>query len=180
MFLYFDTFLFLFSKNVGYQGWNSQNACQKSKQRRPWPDRFFRSSLIWVCPVCVGFCGTQLLFKILEHLLQLLIFTQICWIASCRSWRLPTPHLPGWKETDHTWKRNLVIICSHGNTTCWRICRIFIQISSHIWLTWKISDKYLWCFTRKFSGDNELSTQKAAHWLVDSIQWGREWQSKEY
>ena len=33
------------------QGWNSQNACQDSKQRRPWSDCFFRSRLIWVCTV---------------------------------------------------------------------------------------------------------------------------------
>ena len=40
--------------NVGLQGWNSQNACQNSKQGRPWSDCFFRSCLIWVCSVCLG------------------------------------------------------------------------------------------------------------------------------
>ena len=48
-----NAFLFLFTKNTGYQGWNSQNACQKSKQGRPWSDCFLGSSLIWVCPVCL-------------------------------------------------------------------------------------------------------------------------------
>ena len=28
---------------VGYQDWNSQNACQKSKQVRPWSDCFFKA-----------------------------------------------------------------------------------------------------------------------------------------
>ena len=41
-----NTFLFLFSNNVGNQGWNSQNACQNSTQRRLW--------LNWVCSVCLG------------------------------------------------------------------------------------------------------------------------------
>ena len=46
-----NTFLFLFLKKfVCYKGWNSQNACQNSKQGRAWSDCFFRSSLIWVCP----------------------------------------------------------------------------------------------------------------------------------
>ena len=41
----------LFLKKCGFQGWNSQNACQNSKQGWPWSDCFFRSSLIWVCTV---------------------------------------------------------------------------------------------------------------------------------
>ena len=37
-----------------------------------------RSSLVWVCPVSLGFCGRQLLFKILEHL----PYVQCCyWIC---------------------------------------------------------------------------------------------------
>ena len=52
-----NTFLFLFSKKlfvISYHGWNSQNACGNSKQGRPRSDCFFRSSLIWVCTVCLG------------------------------------------------------------------------------------------------------------------------------
>ena len=41
-------------------GWNSQNACQNSKQG---------SSLIWVCALCLGLFVRQLMFKFLEHLL---------------------------------------------------------------------------------------------------------------
>ena len=64
-----NTFLFLFStKIVGYHGWNSQNTCQHCKQGRSWSDCFFRSSLIWVCTVCPGIFGRQLVYKILEHL----------------------------------------------------------------------------------------------------------------
>ena len=49
-----NTFLFLFSnKMLVLQGKNSQNACQNSKQGRPLSDCFFRSSLIWVCPICL-------------------------------------------------------------------------------------------------------------------------------
>ena len=39
-----------------------------AKQERPRSDCFFRSSLIWICPVCLAFLGRQLLFEILEHL----------------------------------------------------------------------------------------------------------------
>ena len=39
---------------MGYQGWNSQSVCQNSKQGRPWSDCFYRTSLFWVCSVCLG------------------------------------------------------------------------------------------------------------------------------
>ena len=42
-----------------------------SKQGRPWSDCFLRSSLIWVCTVCLGLFGRQLAFEILEHLLYI-------------------------------------------------------------------------------------------------------------
>ena len=58
------TFHFLFSN----KGWNSQNACQKREPGRPWSDCFFRNSLIWVCPVCLGLWSRQLLVETLEHL----------------------------------------------------------------------------------------------------------------
>ena len=50
------TSLFQFSKKMlnSYKSWNSQNACQKSKQGRPWSGIFFRSSLICGCTVCLG------------------------------------------------------------------------------------------------------------------------------
>ena len=48
---------------VGYQGWNSEYQTEN-----PRSDCFFRSSLIWVCTVCQGLFGRQLVFKILEHL----------------------------------------------------------------------------------------------------------------
>ena len=61
-----STFLFLFSNiNFGFQGWHSQNACQNSKQGRSRSDCFFRRSLIWVCAVCLGLFGRQLVFEIL-------------------------------------------------------------------------------------------------------------------
>ena len=44
------------------------NVCQNSKQGRPSSYCFFRSSLIWVCSVCLGLSDLQLVFKILEHL----------------------------------------------------------------------------------------------------------------
>ena len=63
-----NTFLFLFfNKNVGFQGWNSQNACQNSQQRRTWSDCFLRSSLIWVCTVFLRLFYRHLVFEILEH-----------------------------------------------------------------------------------------------------------------
>ena len=62
-------FTFASQNNVGYHDWNSQNACQNSKQGRPWSDCFFRSSLIWVCAVCLlGIFGRKLVFKILEYI----------------------------------------------------------------------------------------------------------------
>ena len=69
IFLKFRTcFSLLLNWNTGYQGWNSQNAGQNNKQGIPWSDCFFRSSLIWACPVCLCLFGRQLVFKILEHL----------------------------------------------------------------------------------------------------------------
>ena len=41
------------SQNVSYQSWNSQNASQNGKQGRLCSDCFFKSSLIWVCIVCL-------------------------------------------------------------------------------------------------------------------------------
>ena len=35
-------------------GPESTNSCHNSKQGRPWSDCFFKSSLIWVCTVCLG------------------------------------------------------------------------------------------------------------------------------
>ena len=61
-----NTFLFLFSTKLLV----IKNACQNSKQWRPWSDCFFRSSLIWVCIVCLCFLfPRQLVFEILEHVL---------------------------------------------------------------------------------------------------------------
>ena len=34
---------------------SNKDACKKGKQGRPRSDCFLRSSLIWVCPVCLGF-----------------------------------------------------------------------------------------------------------------------------
>ena len=53
--------------------WNSQNACQNIRWRRPWSACFFRSSLIRVCTVCLGLFGRQLVFEILKHLLYLFV-----------------------------------------------------------------------------------------------------------
>ena len=63
----------------GCQNLNSQNACQNSKQGRPWSHCFFRSSVcflrnsvIWVCPLCLSFMDRHLVFEILEYLPYLL------------------------------------------------------------------------------------------------------------
>ena len=54
--LKFQTFsLCVFKWNDGFQGVDSQSACQNSKEGRPWSDCYFRSSLIWVWAVCLGF-----------------------------------------------------------------------------------------------------------------------------
>ena len=64
-----NTLLFLFSKEMLIiRAGILQNACQNSKQGRPRSDCFFRSSLIWVCIVCLDLFCNQLVFKILEHL----------------------------------------------------------------------------------------------------------------
>ena len=63
-------FLKLFSlcsqRKWGYKGSNSRNACWNSKQGKPTSDCFFRSSLIWVCTVCLWLLIRQLVFKIVE------------------------------------------------------------------------------------------------------------------
>ena len=67
-----NTFLYLFFKyNVAFQGWNSQNDGQNSKQGRHRSDCFF-------CTVCLGLYGGQLVFEILEHLpLQNILSTEL-------------------------------------------------------------------------------------------------------
>ena len=68
-FLSFEHFSFsVLSWNIGYQGWNSENTHQNSKQGRPWSDCFCGSSLIWVYTVCRDLFDRQLVFEILEHL----------------------------------------------------------------------------------------------------------------
>ena len=69
-----QTFAFLFAnKTVGYLVWNSQNACQNSKQ----------GSLIWACTVYLGLFGKQLVFRILEHLpCALNSFQMITWMKT--------------------------------------------------------------------------------------------------
>ena len=69
-------FLTLFSFCSQLKCWNYQNACQNSKQGRPWSDCFFRSSLIWICAVCLGVFDRVLVYKILEHFL----YTYCSWI----------------------------------------------------------------------------------------------------
>ena len=84
-----QTLLSFFSQtNVSYQGWNSQNACQNSTQRRPRSNCFFRSSLFWVCTVCecLGLFGRQLVLEILEHLLYIQVSFQRCPTYSCDRW----------------------------------------------------------------------------------------------
>ena len=55
---YSTIFLILISNKCWYQGWNSQNTYLNSKQGRPWSDCFWRSSLIWVCLVCLSIWQT--------------------------------------------------------------------------------------------------------------------------
>ena len=55
-----NTFIFLFSNKVLVLDLDPQKPCQNSKQERPILDYFFRSSLIWVCPVCLDLFGWQL------------------------------------------------------------------------------------------------------------------------
>ena len=54
-----NTFLTLSQINVGYQVWNSQNACQKSNHGRTLSACFFSSSLIWVCTICLSPFGPK-------------------------------------------------------------------------------------------------------------------------
>ena len=52
---YFQHFSLSFLKeNFAYQDWNSQNVVNMANRVKPRSDCFFfRSSLIWVCPVCL-------------------------------------------------------------------------------------------------------------------------------
>ena len=71
MFQNFEHFsLSVFKENVCYQGWNSQSDSQNSKQG---------SSLIWVCTVCLGLLGWQVVFEILECLRYYLL-DKVCQI----------------------------------------------------------------------------------------------------
>ena len=55
---------------ANFQDWKSQallkiaNSSLNSKQTRPRSDCFYRSSLIWVCTVCLAF-GRKVVFEIL-------------------------------------------------------------------------------------------------------------------
>ena len=68
MFKILNFFLSILKNKVGYQGSYSQNDCQNSKQRRPWSDCSFRSSMIWVCTVCLGIFWQAISVQILDHL----------------------------------------------------------------------------------------------------------------
>ena len=53
--LKFRTLFSFFSQiKCWFSCWNSKKFCQNTKQGRPWSDCLFRSSLIWVCTVCLG------------------------------------------------------------------------------------------------------------------------------
>ena len=65
--------------NVGFQGWNSQNACQNSKQGRSWSDCFKEAVWSQVCTVCMCLFGRQVVFKVLEYLLQVCL-RLACWV----------------------------------------------------------------------------------------------------
>ena len=47
-------------KIVDWDVKNQIKQTNKNKQGRPWSDCFFRSSLVWVCPVCLGFVAGSL------------------------------------------------------------------------------------------------------------------------
>ena len=67
MFKILNFFLSILKNKVGYQGSYSQNACQNSKQRRTWSNCSFRSSMIWVCTVCLGIFWQSISVQILDH-----------------------------------------------------------------------------------------------------------------
>ena len=58
-----NTFLFCSQIKCWFLGLEFTNTCQNTKQGRPWSDCFFTSSLIWVCPVCLGIFGKQLVYS---------------------------------------------------------------------------------------------------------------------
>ena len=43
-------------------------------------DCFFRSSLTWVCSVCLSLFGRQIVFEILEYLTYMLIYYKFCFL----------------------------------------------------------------------------------------------------
>ena len=59
-----NTLLVLFTKNIGFQGWNLQNACLITNKKDP--DQ--TASPIWVCTVCLGLFDRQIVPEFLEHL----------------------------------------------------------------------------------------------------------------
>ena len=68
-----NTFLFLFSNKMlvfraGIHKFLVRVANREDPDQTASSDCFFRSSLIWVCPVYLGLFGNQLVFDILEHL----------------------------------------------------------------------------------------------------------------
>ena len=67
--LKFLTLISIFSQIIcQFSGMEFTKCCQNSTQGRPGSDCFFRSSLIWICTVCLCLFGEKLVFKILEHL----------------------------------------------------------------------------------------------------------------
>ena len=61
--LKFQTLLFFFSNKMLVNGAGTHKMLV-SKANREYPDL----TLIWVCHVCLGFCGREHLFEILNHL----------------------------------------------------------------------------------------------------------------
>ena len=67
--LQFQTLFSFFSLIICWLSGLELTKGKNIKQGRPWSDCFFRSSLIWVCTVCLGLFCKQMVFAILEPLL---------------------------------------------------------------------------------------------------------------
>ena len=121
-----------------------EQACQNGKQGRHWSGCFFRSSLVWVCAVCLGLFDRQLVFEILEHLSYFKLFMFWTYLRkSCAVLNLLEKELCCF---EHTWER-AVLFWTYLRKSC-AVLNLLEKELCCFELTWERAVLF-WTYLRK-------------------------------
>ena len=142
--------------NCRLSGLELTKCMSESQHGRPWSHRFFRSSNIWVCPVCLGFFGRHLLFEILEHLPH----SWIHWNIN----RLPAHKFQKMKTPKYEYQK----CCLGQSITYVTIFTFFVTSSLKAsWQPWRLWKNNLRSFF--FSNPEKVSYTTANNWKINHI-----------